>query len=62
MTKFDDHPTVKYLRSQSRNEDNISHFLNRDELRSLCLNLGVDDVGFVSIDQPELADQRGVVA
>jgi Fe-S-cluster-containing hydrogenase component 2 len=61
MTKFDDHPTVRYLRSQPQDQTNVSPVLNRDELRSLCLNLGVDDVGFVSIDQPELADQRAKI-
>ena len=27
-------------------------------MRSLCLAKGADDVGFVSIHQPEIADQR----
>ena len=63
MAKFDDHPTVKRLRelqsSQDQNtQDTISAPLDRDWLRSLCLNLGVDDVGFVSINQPEMAEQR----
>jgi len=63
MTKFDDHPTVKRLRelqkSQGQNPQNTaSSPLDRDWLRSFCLDLGVDDVGFVSIDQPEMAEQR----
>jgi Fe-S-cluster-containing hydrogenase component 2 len=63
MAKFDDHPTVKRLRSQQKAQDQnpqntISSPLDRDWLRSFCLDLGVDDVGFVSIDQPELDDQR----
>jgi hypothetical protein len=63
MTKFDDHPTVKCLRerqkAQAQNpQDTISSTLDRDWLRSLCLDLGVDDVGFVSIDQPEMDEQR----
>jgi Fe-S-cluster-containing hydrogenase component 2 len=63
MTKFDDHPTVKRLRelgkSQDRDPASSSYSpLDREWLSSLCLELGADDVGFVSIDQPELSDQR----
>jgi Fe-S-cluster-containing hydrogenase component 2 len=63
MPKFDDHPTVKRLRALQNSQDQdpqnpISSPLDRDWLRSLCLELGVDDVGFVSISQPEIADQR----
>jgi len=58
MTKFDDHPTVKRLRELGNSQENLSSPLDPDWLRSMCLNLGVDDVGFVSIDQPEIADQR----
>lgn len=58
MTKFDDHPTVKLLRSQQKSQEQnpqnmISSPLDRDWLRSFCLDLGADDVGFVSINQPE---------
>ncbi|HEY9826041.1 MAG TPA: hypothetical protein V6D19_11370, partial [Stenomitos sp.] len=66
MPKFDDHPTVKHLRERQTLEDQNSQSmissspptLNRDWLRSFCLDLGVDDVGFVSIDQPEMVEQR----
>jgi len=63
MAKFDDHPTVKLLRAQQQAQDQnpqntASSPLDRDWLRSFCLDLGADDVGFVSIDQPELDDQR----
>jgi len=63
MTKFDDHPTVKLLRSQQKSQEQnpqnmISSPLDRDWLRSFCLDLGADDVGFVSINQPEIDDQR----
>lgn len=55
MTKFDDHPTVKLLRSQQKSQEQnsqsmISTPLDRDWLRSFCLDLGADDVGFVSIN------------
>jgi ferredoxin len=63
MTKFDDHPTVKLLRSQQKSQEQnpqnmISSPLDRDWLRSFCLDLGADDVGFVSINQSEIDDQR----
>lgn len=63
MATFDDHPTVRRLRelghAQDRHPAGPSHPpLDREWLRSLCLELGADDVGFVSIDQPELADQH----
>jgi ferredoxin len=61
MTKFDDHPTVKRLRELQNAQDTLSSPIDRDWLRSLCLNLGVDDVGFVSLDQPEIADQRAKI-
>jgi hypothetical protein len=53
MSKFDDHPTVKRLRALQNSQDQdsqnpISSPLDRDWLRSLCLELGVDDVGFVT--------------
>lgn len=32
--------------------------LDAAELRRLCLDAGADDVGFVGIDRPEVADQR----
>ena len=32
--------------------------LDAERLRALCLAAGADDVGFVEIDRPELADQR----
>jgi Fe-S-cluster-containing hydrogenase component 2 len=66
MTKFDDHPTVRRLRELQRFQDQHSQDrtlapLDRDWLRSLCLDLGVDDVGFVSINQPEIADQQAKI-
>ncbi|MGA7936251.1 MAG: SCP2 sterol-binding domain-containing protein [Kovacikia sp.] len=66
MTKFDEHPTVRRLRELQNAQDqnpqrDISSPIDRDWLRSLCLDLGVDDVGFVSISQPEIADQRAKI-
>ncbi|MGF1521628.1 MAG: SCP2 sterol-binding domain-containing protein [Leptolyngbyaceae cyanobacterium] len=63
MAKFDDHPTVRRLREQQSEQSDISSptSLDRDWLRTLCLDKGADDVGFVSIDQPDIADQRAVL-
>ncbi len=66
MPKFDAHPTVRRLRElrnsqEPETQDRISSSLDRDWLRSFCLDLGVDDVGFVSIHQPEIADQRAKI-
>lgn len=59
MSKFDDHPTVRRLRERQTNQTPQQSLpLDSNELRSLCLSLGADDVGFVSIHQPEIADQQ----
>jgi epoxyqueuosine reductase QueG len=57
--KLTDHPTVKLIRSRQPHlvEDN-RELLDADWLRRLVLEAGADDVGFVEIDRPELADQR----
>jgi ferredoxin len=60
MARLDQHPTVQRHRQSTR----IAHATRRldaAELRRLCLELGADDVGFVSIDRPELDDQRAEV-
>ncbi len=63
MSSFEDHPTVRRLRERQASPDQPPppagpHCLDADELRSLCLALGADDVGLVSIDQPELDGER----
>lgn len=59
MSKFDDHPTVKAVRLDSRPITVPQRrTIDAAELRQLCLDAGVDDVGFVGIDRPEVADQR----
>ena len=56
MPKLDDHPTV--IRHRGRPADAPGRVLDAAELRGLCLEAGADDVGFVSIDRPEIAAQR----
>ncbi|MBW4474445.1 MAG: SCP2 sterol-binding domain-containing protein [Stenomitos rutilans HA7619-LM2] len=59
MAKFDNHPTVKWWREQSTNHQPASTAaLNSDSLRSLCLEAGADDVGFVEIGRSAIADQH----
>ncbi|BAY73513.1 4Fe-4S ferredoxin iron-sulfur binding domain protein (plasmid) [Trichormus variabilis NIES-23] len=60
MSKFDEHPTVKHWRKQEAFEAKIipSTQIDAQWLRDLCLEAGADDVGFVEIDRPEIADQR----
>ena len=58
MAKFDHHPTVRWWREQSTNNLSTSTAaLNSDSLRTLCLEAGADDVGFVEIHRPAIADQ-----
>ena len=56
MTKLDDHPSVIQHRRSSKQAP--AKVLDAAWLRRLCVDAGADDVGFVSIDRPELDDQR----
>ena len=59
MAKFDNHPTVRWWREQSTNNPKTSTVaLNSDSLRTLCLDAGADDVGFVEIYRPAIANQH----
>jgi len=62
MARFEDHPTVRWWREQlADHPPHPSATLNADALRSLCLEAGADDVGFVEIDRPTMADQRAEI-
>ena len=58
--KLDEHPTVKQYRAARTSliDGPPVSKLDADELRRLCLDSGVDDVGFVEIGRPELAKDR----
>ncbi|OLP18632.1 4Fe-4S ferredoxin [Leptolyngbya sp. 'hensonii'] len=60
MPKFDHHPTVQQWRKREADGSPPSPVrpIEAEGLRQLCLEAGADDVGFVEIDRPELADQR----
>ena len=52
-----EHPTIEAHRKKPAPEE-ISQPLAAAWLRQLCLDAGADDVGFVEIDRPALADER----
>jgi len=60
MKDLNDHPTVKryYENKKSGDQLKTAPKLNASILRKMCLELGVDDVGFVEISRTELDDQR----
>lgn len=66
-SKLQDHPTVKQFQAKQMqgllptttdSPDSPDSTCDAQWLRRLCLDAGADDVGFVSIDRPELDDQR----
>jgi Fe-S-cluster-containing hydrogenase component 2 len=61
--KLDDHPTVRVVRGRlSQPSTQISSStLDAEWLRKLCLDAGADDVGFVELGRPALADQRDAI-
>src|SRR5262249_48219316 len=56
-SKFEDHPTVKAMRAREP-APRLSEPLDAAWLRALCLEAGADDVGFVELDRPALAQER----
>lgn len=55
--RLDDHPTVQKVRA-ARAGKAEEEPLNATWLKELCKKAGADDVGLVSIDRPEIADQK----
>ena len=56
MGRIDEHPTVIKVRAAAKVCSPVS--VTSEALRKLCLDCGADDAGLVSIDRPELDDQR----
>lgn len=54
--KLADHPTVKSVQATTKTDTSSS--IDAEWLRTLALDAGADDVGFVKIDRPEIIDQR----
>ena len=58
MSKIDQHPTVLMHREKAVSRTASPTRLTAEQVRGWLLEAGADDVGFVSIDRPEVADQR----
>ena len=60
MSQFSDHPAVKRYWELTDTGKNATALDKIDSawLRQLCIEMGADDVGFVEITRPEIADQR----
>jgi NAD-dependent dihydropyrimidine dehydrogenase PreA subunit len=60
MKDLAEHPTVQLFHRQKLPEAPVTtaRSLNASWLRHLCLEAGTDDVGFVEMERPEIADQR----
>src|SRR3989304_8084166 len=60
MLKLEEHPTVRRCNEKLRKDARPSPppKLDVEWLRTLCLEAGANDVGFVEIDRPEIADER----
>jgi Fe-S-cluster-containing hydrogenase component 2 len=53
-----EHPTVTRFHQIKSDERSLPDALSSESLRALAIGYGADDVGFVSIDDPMIADQR----
>jgi ferredoxin len=56
-TPVKEHPTVEAHRKKPAPEK-VSQPLDADWVRQLCLDAGADDVGFVEVNHPALAEER----
>jgi len=62
MATLAEHPTVKRFQDQQRvGDSSASLALESEWRRRLCLDAGADDVGFVEVGRPELADQHAEI-
>jgi hypothetical protein len=52
-----EHPTVR-AHGQRPAQPKLAEPLDAAWLRQLCLDAGADDVGFVEVDRPALAEER----
>ena len=60
MKNLEEHPTVRQFweREASVHEPRSLGTLDPVWLRQLCLEAGADDVGFVELGRPEIAEQK----
>src|SRR5262245_596432 len=60
MAQLSEHPSVKRFRERAAGvASGPPPTLDAKELRGICLEAGADDVGFVDVDRPEVASERG---
>jgi epoxyqueuosine reductase QueG len=57
MPRLEDHPTVRAARARPP-ASQVHAPIDAQWLRRICLEAGADDVGFVEIERPALADER----
>ena len=55
---LEQHPTVEKFRREPPIQPDAVQPLDSAWLRQMCLDAGADDVGFVEVDRPEIADQK----
>ncbi|MBP2477990.1 Fe-S-cluster-containing hydrogenase component 2 [Crossiella equi] len=53
-----EHPSVRAVLDRRASEAPKPQVIDAEWLRKLCLEAGADDVGFVSLDHPDLASER----
>jgi len=58
MPSLDEHPTVRRFHATAATRPERATIVDAAWLRQLCLDAGADDVGFVAIHRPEIAEQR----
>ncbi|NOK58123.1 MAG: 4Fe-4S ferredoxin [Chloroflexi bacterium AL-N10] len=60
MASMKQHPTVVrfYERTELQAPSDHKQSFDANRLRQMCLDAGAEDVGFVSINRPEVVDQR----
>ena len=57
MPSLDEHPTVRRFHAAATRPEPAT-VVDAAWLRQLCRDAGADDVGFVALERPELAEQR----
>ena len=58
MFALAEHPTVRHFHETVATRPERATVVEAAWLRQLCLEAGADDVGFVGIDRPEIAEQH----
>lgn len=53
------HPSIEKVLARMVDEPSLPDTVDSPWLRQLCMDCGADDVGFVSVDRPEMAAEKG---